>query len=124
MTTTRRCPNCGSEYLSTVEECVDCGVALVEGSLGDDVEPGADATSDAEGSWGTVVGGQVVYELHEWSGESRMLLDQFVAGAGLVRAWEGSTLVVDAGLQTQVDELIEHVESTVDSPLDPDVERV
>ena len=133
MTTTRRCPNCGSDYLNTVDECIDCGVELVEVSLdddGNDIEAASSGDDTAAGStgdgasWGTVVGGQVVYELHEWSGESRMLLDQLVVGAGVVRAWEGSTLVVDVSLQDQVDELIEHVESAADSPLDPDVERV
>ena len=30
MTTTKRCPECGGEYLTGVERCFDCDVALVD----------------------------------------------------------------------------------------------
>jgi len=126
VTTTRRCPDCGSEYLSSVEQCIDCEVDLVDVPADDD-EATDGAAGDGEtstGGWGAAVGDQVVYELHEWSGESRMLLEQLLAGAGVARAWEGSTLVVDQSTERQVDELVEHVEGSADSALDPDAERV
>jgi hypothetical protein len=125
VTTTKRCPKCGSEYLSSVEQCIDCEVDLV------DAAPGEDGTDDDQtggvasgGGRGSPVGDQVNYELHEWSGESRMLLEQLLAGAGIPRAWEGSTVVVDQRDEGRVDELIEHVEGSADSALDPDAERV
>ena len=38
MTTTKRCPECGGEYLTGVERCFDCDVALVE--VDDDLDDG------------------------------------------------------------------------------------
>jgi hypothetical protein len=132
VTTTKWCPNCGSEYLTGVEQCIDCEVELVDTPPADvDVDVDIDeqdgdvvAEDDEGGSTGGAVGDQVSYELNEWSGESRMLIEQLMAGAGVVRAWEGTTLVVSRADEDRVDELIEHVEASAESALDPDAERV
>ncbi len=133
MTTTKRCPKCGSEYLPSVEQCIDCEVDLVEfgpddatgdGSTGDDGTGDGTGVAARTGGRGATVGDQVSYELHEWSGESRMLLEQLLVGVGIARAWEGTTMVIGQGDESQVDELIEHVESSTTSALDPDTERV
>ncbi|MGZ7015503.1 MAG: hypothetical protein ACXVLK_20505, partial [Acidimicrobiales bacterium] len=125
MTTTKRCPNCGGEYLTGVERCFDCDVALVE--VPDDLDDdGAGGLVDAdvlggEGSGRTapVVGvdddddddddddgdhvgtldderQQVEYHLHEWSAEFRAMLEQLTSGAGVAHVWEGATMVVAA----------------------------
>jgi hypothetical protein len=120
VTTTKRCPECGSEYVHSVEQCVDCEVDLVDLVDGGDLIDGGERSS----SRGTAVGAQVSYELHEWSGESRMLLEQLLAGAGIARAWEGSTVVIDQGDQARVDDLMDHVEGSAGSALDPDAERI
>jgi len=86
-----------------------------------DHDPDADEPDDMQSSGDSE---QVRYELHEWPSESRMLLEQLLTGAGLPRAWEGTTLVVSREAQPDVDGLIEHVEVSAESALDPDAERI
>ena len=61
MTTTKRCPDCGGEYLTGVERCFDCDVALVDvdddsttglvdADVGDDGLVGGRASSGGEGA--------------------------------------------------------------------------
>ncbi|MGZ4683375.1 MAG: hypothetical protein ACXV8G_13025 [Acidimicrobiales bacterium] len=152
MTTTKRCPNCGGEYLTGVERCFDCDVALVE--VPDDLDDdGAGGLVDAdvlggEGSGRTapVVGvdddddddddddgdhvgtldderQQVEYHLHEWSAEFRAMLEQLTSGAGVAHVWEGATMVVAAADEDRVDELVEQVEMTEEVALDPLAEK-
>ena len=154
MTTIKRCPECGSEFLTTLDRCLDCDGALVErddGADGDtelnDTELNGDNDNDndndgdgdgdddhdndgaaqdssapdevLEGS-----GPLVRYELHEWSAEGRSLLEQLVAGAGIARAWEGTTLVVGSVHRAEVDELVDQAEAAERPALDPEAERV
>ncbi|GIT46118.1 MAG: hypothetical protein Ct9H300mP12_07030 [Acidimicrobiales bacterium] len=58
-------------------DCVECGVALVSEPPADPAEVGA---SDED---------QLAYELHEWAGESRRILDQDLTAAGVAHAWQG-----------------------------------
>ena len=122
---TRWCPSCGSEYVPSVQRCLDCDVELVdadeepEGAGGHD---GAAATDD--GARGEEAGSaEVTYELHDWSHEARAMLEQLLAGSGIVRAWSGTTLAVDGSDEARVDELIDEVDTTIGAALDPDAER-
>jgi len=124
VTSTKVCPNCGSEYVSSVNQCIDCEVDLVDGAMSDDLSAESSGAATGDDGDDTPAEGPVTYELHEWSGEDRMLLEQLLAGAGIARAWEGTTVVVDAADRSQVDRLLEHVESSATSALDPDAERV
>jgi hypothetical protein len=106
------CFQCGIEYTPGVEGCVECGVTLV-------AEPPADAaevgTSDED---------QMAYELHEWAGESRRILDQDLTAAGIAHAWQGATLVVRAADEEAVDRLVEGAEDAGGPALEPGVETV
>ncbi len=107
---TRWCLICGAEYLASVEECPDCEVTLVDEPLSQNL------ASDGDG--------QVAYDLAEWAAESRVMLEQLLEGAQVRRAWEGTTLVVSEVVETQVDNLVSHVEVTTLPTLDPLADRV
>ena len=56
----------------------------------------------------------LAYELHEWAGETRLVLDQLLAVRGVARVWQGATLVVRAVDEEEVDMAVE----------DPNAEKV
>ena len=89
------CFQCQTEYAEDVVECVECGVELV-----------AEAPTELDD-----VGGsdeeQIVYELHEWTGESRRALDQELTGQNIAHSWLGATLVIRAADEESVDEIQE-----------------
>ncbi len=81
-------------------------------------DPSIDSTSDAagaadgggdeagdgdEGEW-------LAYELHEWSRESRVMLQQLLTVDGVVHSWQGTTLTVHESLEEKVDSLVEEAE--------------
>lgn len=68
--------------------------------------------------------GYVVYELNEWSRESRLMVQQLLEGADVPYVWEGTNLVVPAPFEEQVDEAVEQVEATAIPPLDPDADKL
>lgn len=68
--------------------------------------------------------GYVVYELNEWSRESRRMVQQLLEGADVPYVWEGTNLVVPAPFERQVDEAVEQVEATAVPPLDPDADKL
>ena len=86
----RWCFQCGIEYADGVSDCVECGVGLVDEAP---VEPA---------EVGLTVDDQLAYELHEWAGESRRILDQLLTSQGIAHAWQGATLVV-----SEIDEVAE-----------------
>jgi hypothetical protein len=102
------CPECGDEFVATVETCPDCEVPLV------DEPPSVDRSKT----------GQVEYELHEWAVESRVMLESLLTGQAVPHAWEGTDLSVPAAFETKVDGLIEQVEVTAEPNLDPDAPKV
>jgi hypothetical protein len=105
------CFQCGTEYTSGEETCTECGVGLVE------EEPLAPEEV------GTFEEDKLEYDLHEWSYESRRMLDQLLTGAGLAHAWQGATMVVRDVDEDAVDALVEEVEHTMLPTLDPEAER-
>jgi hypothetical protein len=82
---------------------------------GHDDEP-EDVDSDASG--------YLVYELNEWSRESRQMLQQLLEGAEIPFVWESTNLVVPAPFETRADEAVQHAEAMASPPLDPDAEKV
>jgi hypothetical protein len=82
---------------------------------GQDDEPeGAD--NDASGF--------VVYELNEWSRESREMVQQLLEAEDVAYVWESTNLVIPAPFEERADAVIEQVEATALPPLDPDAEKV
>jgi len=105
------CFQCGAEYEPGVETCFECGVGLVTD---------APLTPDEVGSWEE---DKLEYELHEWSFESRRMLDQLLTSAGLAHSWQGATMLVRAADEDAVDDLVEEVEHATLPTLDPDAEH-
>ncbi len=111
---TRTCPECGAEYIASATRCADCDVELVAGS-GVDPEAVGEPDPNVE---------QMTYDLSEWSGEARTLLDQLLVGELIAHVWESGTLVVGAVDERRVDRLVDQVEVTDQPTLDPDVDRI
>lgn len=63
------------------------------------------AAGDEGGDW-------LAYELHEWSLESRVMLQQLLTVDKVVHSWQGTTLMVHESLEAQVDSLVDEVEET------------
>jgi len=106
------CFQCGIQYSMGVEDCVECGVALVDEAPADAVDVG---TSDED---------QLAYELHEWAGESRRILDQLLTGGGIAHAWQGATLVVRVADEEAVDLAVAEAADAGGPALDPDAEKL
>ena len=66
-----------------------------------DEDPG----DDEAGEW-------LAYELHEWSLESRVMLQQLLTVDKVVHSWQGTTLMVHESLEETVDSLVDEVEET------------
>ena len=80
------------------------------GAVGEDVGGGDVADEDAAGD---ADGGEwLAYELHEWSLESRVMLQQLLTVDQVVHSWQGTTLMVHESLEAQVDSLVDEVEET------------
>ena len=83
---------------------------------GDGAEDGA---SDDAGEW-------LAYDFHEWSLESRVMLQQLLTVDQVVHSWQGTTLMVHESLEAAVDGLVEEVEETEEAkeaiarPIGPD----
>ena len=54
----------------------------------------------------------MAYELHEWSLESRVMLQQLLTVDKVVHSWQGTTLMVHESLEEKVDSLVDEVEET------------
>lgn len=64
--------------------------------------------------------GLLTYEVSEWSGESRSLLDAMLTSAGIRHFWQGTALSVDEEAEDEVDRIIDEVLATATPALDPD----
>ena len=81
----------------------------------DDELDAADAdggTADAGEDAGNEAGEWLAYELHEWSLESRVMLQQLLTVDQVVHSWQGTTLLVHESLEATVDSLVDEVEET------------
>ena len=88
-------------------QAADALVDLAE-PVGDDAggdDAGSGAAEDGAGEW-------LAYEFHEWSLESRVMLEQLLTVDQVVHSWQGTTLMVHESLEEAVDGLVEEVEET------------
>lgn len=115
------CGLCGAEYLAGVAACADCLVPLV-----DNPPLPASEIGDDDGE-------QIAYEYDDLDAEARFAIDRVLADAGIVRAWEGTTLVVAPYDEDEVDRLLDaaadeadHLDDALLGPPfeDPDAEQV
>ncbi|MCY3650216.1 MAG: hypothetical protein F4Y99_04985 [Acidimicrobiaceae bacterium] len=70
-----------------------------------DQDPDQDPGDGEAGEW-------LAYELHEWSLESRVMLQQLLTVDKVVHSWQGTTLMVHESLEEKVDSLVDEVEET------------
>jgi hypothetical protein len=89
------CALCGAGYVAGRVECADCGVPLVENPP---LSP--DDIGDDDGE-------QTAYEFADLDFEERFVVDRVLADAGVVHAWEGTTLVVAPYDSDEVDVLLD-----------------
>ena len=68
-------------------------------------DPDQDPGDGEAGEW-------LAYELHEWSLESRVMLQQLLTVDKVVHSWQGTTLMVHESLEEKVDSLVDEVEET------------
>ena len=66
----------------------------------------------------------VDYEIAEWSGQSRALLDSMLETEGIDHIWQGTTLSVRVADEAATDSLIEIATQTASQGLDPERARV
>lgn len=105
------CFQCGSEYAPTVAVCVECGVGLVDTPP---LAPEQVGAPDEE---------QLAYEFHDWSFESRRMLDQLLTARGIAHSWQGASMIVRSADEEAVDALVDEVEVATLPTLDPDAEH-
>ncbi len=91
---------------------MECGVATVD-------RPPADAAEVGEAGED-----QLEYDLHEYSSQSRSMMESLLLGAGLPHAWQGAVLVVREADEQRVDEFVDAVVRAAAPALADDVPRV
>ena len=106
------CFQCGTGYAAEVAACVECGVATVS-------EPPADAADVGEADED-----QLEYDLHEYSSQSRSMMESLLLGAGVPHAWQGAVLVVREADEEQVDGFVDAVQRAAVPALPDDELRV
>lgn len=67
---------------------------------------------------------EVEYELDDWPGESRLLLDGLLTNQGIPHVWEAGTLVVRAEHEDATDEIVDGIDLVSVPALDPDAEKL
>lgn len=106
------CFQCGAGYAAEVAACVECGVATVPQRPANVAEVG-EAGED-----------QLEYDLHEYSSQSRTMMESLLLGAGLPHAWQGAVLVVRDADEDQVDTFVEAMQRAAAPALPDDEPRV
>jgi len=102
--------------VAAVDRCADCDTELVD-ALSDEVV-------ESVGLGDTAPSDQMTYELDEWTGDARVVLDGMLNKEGIPHVWEIGTLVVRTTDEARVDDLVDEVESSEIPTLDPDAEQV
>lgn len=92
------CFQCGAEYAEDVAECLECAVPTTSERPAEAVAVGEDSED------------QMAYELHEWSGQGRHVLDRLLTAEDVSHAWQGATLIVRELDEEQVDDLVRQAE--------------
>ena len=93
----------------------------------EDAGPGEDADAeegDADDIEAPAEDDEVAYELDDWSGESRLLVDGLLTNQGIAHVWEAGTLVVRSADEATVDQIIDDIEITTVPALDPDADKL
>ena len=106
------CFQCGAGYAAEVAACVECGVATVP-------EPPSDV-----GDVGEAGEDQLEYDLHEYSSQSRTMMESLLLGVGLPHAWQGAVLVVREADEEQVDTFVDALDRAAAPALAADAPRV
>lgn len=101
------CFQCGASYEDDVDECVECGVPTTT-----DKPQLPEAVGDEDDD-------QLAYELHEWTGQGRSILNGMLTRAGVSHAWQGASLIVKEADEEIVDEAIAQTEIVAMPTLDP-----
>jgi len=84
-----------------------------------EIEP--DAETEPEVTEGS--DGLLSYEVSEWSGESRRMLDSMLTSADVRHFWQGTTLSVASENEAETDAIIEEVLATATMALDEDRDK-
>ncbi len=114
----------GAKSGSATDSASEEADSLTSASLAD----GADQDSDDGDNSDDAAGEWLAYELHEWSLESRVMLEQLLVVDKVVHSWQGTTLMVHESLEAVVDNLVDEVQETEQSkeaanqPIGPDDE--
>lgn len=122
------------------DESDDQGDAADADDVDDEDQVDADVDDDADADDGHTEGDElgvevvdvevsefedhVDYEIADWSGQSRSLLDATLTAEGIAHLWQGTTLMVRVEDEAATDALIEVVNQTATHGLDPDRTRV
>jgi len=72
----------------------------------------SDGDSEGVGDGDGEAGEWLAYELHEWSLESRVMLQQLLTVDKVAHSWQGTTLMVHESLEEKVDSLVDEVDET------------
>lgn len=104
-----------------------------DGETGDDLavddgdepdEDDDDADEEEDGDEDLADDDEVEYELDDWPGESRLLLDGLLTNQGIPHVWEAGTLVVRAEHEAATDEIVDGIDLVSVPALDPDAEKL
>jgi len=109
------CPRCGAlfaqdvnmEFSSTKALCVECGLSLED-------PPAFLAPSEVDDD-------QIAYELAEWPAEDRAIASADLVELGIPYRWEDNiVLVVPAGVEEQVDAILDEIDENAALESDED----
>jgi hypothetical protein len=98
-TSVRWCPGCGDEFRPGFDRCPDCDLELI-------AAPPVPAASPP------VDHGLVVYELADWTRETRLEAELLLRAADIVWSWDGTELHVPAAREAEVDQIIDGLDPT------------
>ncbi len=107
------CFQCGNEYFPEVTECIECGVATTANKPPDVTVLGKPGEAN-----------HLAYDFHEWTAESRSMIEGLLSRANVLHIWQGASLLVGEDDERAVDEFISEVDAASRPILDPDVEKI